>query len=87
MRICTAYRLADGTITDRFIPDAGRLEGVEPVYETLPGWTGPLDVEGAREDLPENARNYLSFIESFLEVPIRLVSVGPERTQTLVASL
>ncbi len=87
VRICTAYRLADGTITDRFIPDAGRLEGVEPVYETLPGWTGPLDVEGAREDLPENARNYLSFIESFLEVPIRLVSVGPERTQTLVASI
>ena len=87
VRICTAYRLTDGTITDRFIPDAGRLEGVEPIYETLPGWTGPLDVEGAREDLPENARNYLSFIESFLEVPIRLVSVGPERTQTLVASV
>ena len=84
--ICTAYRLADGTITDRFLPDAGRLADVEPVYETLPGWSGPLHADGAREDLPENARRYLSFIESFLEVPIRLVSVGPERTQTLVSS-
>ena len=86
VKICTAYRLADGTTTDRFIPDAGRLEGVVPIYETMPGWTGPLNPDGDREDLPENARNYLAFIESFLGVPIRLVSVGPERTQTLVSS-
>ena len=86
VQICTAYRLPDGSLTDRFLPDATRLATVEPVYEALPGWDGPIDPEGDREHLPDGARRYLEFIETYLDVPIEMVSVGPERTQTLMAS-
>ena len=87
VKVCTAYRLPDGSTTDRFIPDAHGLSGVEPIYETLPGWDGELDFDGDREQLPEGARRYLDFIEAYLEVPIEMVSVGPERTQTLMATI
>ena len=87
VKVCTAYRLPDGSTTDRFIPDAHGLSGVEPIYETLPGWDGELDFDGDREQLPAGARRYLDFIEAYLEVPIEMVSVGPERTQTLMATI
>jgi len=86
VRICTAYRLPDGSITERFIPDAHRLEGVEPIYQSLPGWDGDLDFDGERSRLPDGARRYLDVIEDILELPIEMVSVGPERTQTLLAA-
>lgn len=77
---------------DRFIPDAERLGRVEPIYETLPGWHEELDElpavagkERTRAALPENARRYLDRIEQFIGIPIDIVSIGPERTQTLVA--
>ena len=84
VRICTAYRLPDGTVTDRFIPDAHRLEGVEPVYETLPGWREDIRESPDRESLPEAARAYLARIEAVVGIPVEVVSLGPERTQTLV---
>jgi adenylosuccinate synthase len=80
------------TASDRFIPDAERLARVEPIYETLPGWDEELDslpaVAGkdrSRAGLPANARRYLDRIEEFIGIPIEIVSIGPERTQTLVA--
>jgi adenylosuccinate synthase len=84
VRICTAYRLPDGTVTDRFIPDAHRLEGVEPVYETLPGWHEDIREAPDRDSLPEAARAYLARIEAVVGIPVEVVSLGPERTQTLV---
>ena len=59
---------------------------MEPVYETLRGWHGELDGNMGREELPEGARRYLDRIEAIVGVPIEIVSVGPERTQTLVGS-
>jgi adenylosuccinate synthase len=85
VRICTGYRLPDGRTSDRFIPDADRLGHVEPVYETLPGWSEDIEGVSDRGALPDNARRYLDRIEAIVDVPIRIVSVGPERTQTLVA--
>ena len=84
LKICTRYRLADGSISDRFIPDAVRLAQVQPVYETLPGWSEEIDEMTDRAALPVNARNYLERIEQSLDLPVEIVSVGPERTQTLV---
>jgi adenylosuccinate synthase len=86
LRVCTHYRLADGTRTDRFVPDAVKLDGVEPIYETLPGWSEEIDETTGREDLPENAMRYLAFIEKTLQVPVEIVSVGPRRAQTLLAA-
>ncbi len=85
LKLCTGYRLPDGTISDRFIPDAERLTGVEAVYESLPGWSQELDEAIDRAGLPGNARRYLDRIEAFVGVPIEIISVGPERTQTLEA--
>ena len=84
VKLCVRYRLPDGTETDRFIPDAHRLESVTPVYETLPGWSEDLRDAGDRATLPANARRYLERIEQVVGVPIEVVSLGPERTQTLV---
>lgn len=84
IRLCTHYRLPDGTLTDRFLPDADRLEQVEPVYETLPGWTEEIDATTDRDALPPNAQAYLRRIEEIVEVPVEIVSVGPERSQTLL---
>jgi len=85
INLCVGYRLPDGRTTDRFLPDAGLLGGVEPVYETLPGWPETIDEATDRKSLPENARRYLDRIEALTGVPIGIVSVGPERTQTLIA--
>jgi len=84
LKICTGYRLADGTVTDRFIPDARRLGEVQAVYEELPGWSEPIDGLTERSTLPAAAQQYLERIEQFIGVPIEIVSVGPERLQTLV---
>jgi len=85
VKICTAYRFKDGTTSDRFIPDADRLGAVEPIFEALPGWPEDIDDVSERTQLPAKARQYLDRVEEIVGVPIRIVSVGPERTQTLVA--
>jgi len=85
LRICTKYRLADGSVTDRFIPDAHRLEQATAVYETLPGWTETLREVDDRRQLPANAERYLAFVEEQLNLPIDMVGVGPDRKHTLQA--
>jgi adenylosuccinate synthase len=86
LRLCVGYRLPDGTTTDRFFPDADRLSHVEPIYESLPGWSEELREVEDRSVLPANARRYLERIEAFVGVPIDIVSVGPERNQTLAST-
>ena len=86
LHICTKYRLADGSVTNRFIPDAHRLEQATAMYERLPGWTEALREVDDRRQLPANAERYLSFIEEQLNLPIEMVSVGPDRRHTLQAA-
>ena len=83
LQICTAYRLPDGTVTDRFPPDAVTLDQIEPIFETIPGWSEPIDHAKSRSELPANAQAYLDRIEALTGVPIAIISVGPERTQTI----
>ncbi len=80
--ICTGYRL-DGTTTDNVPALASALERVIPVYEQHPGWK--QDISSARRlaDLPAEARSYIERIESLVGVPAGLVSVGPQRDQTI----
>ncbi len=82
IRVCVAYRLPDGRITQE-MPDVPLLEHVEPVYETWPGWNSPTGHIRRWQDLPENARRYLEFIEEITHAPIAYVSVGPERNQII----
>ena len=80
--VCTRYRIG-GEETDAF-PFPAALPAASPVYETLPGWK--TDLSGCRtwEDLPQEARAYVSFVERNLECPIRYVSVGPERDSIII---
>ncbi len=86
LKICTAYRLPNGSTTDRFLPDARRLEGAQPVYETVPGFGDEITAARQLKDLPREARDYLDLIEEFVGVPVGIVSVGPERGQTLMCT-
>jgi adenylosuccinate synthase len=83
LKLCTSYRMPDGSTSDRFLPDADRLARVSPVYESMPGWREEIRDASDRASLPANARAYLARIEEFVGVPIEIVSIGPERTQTL----
>jgi adenylosuccinate synthase len=82
VRIATAYEL-DGERIDYFPGDAFLLEKCRPVYETLAGW--PEDVSGVRRlvDLPANARRYLDRLAELHGLPVSIVSVGPDRVQTI----
>lgn len=82
LKVCTAYRIR-GQETQQFVADGFALTQCEPVYTELPGWHEELTDCRRYEDLPPNARAYLEFIEGYVGVPIRLVSVGPSREQTL----
>jgi adenylosuccinate synthase len=82
IKVCTAYRI-DGKETDRFPADLTTLERAEPVYETVPGFAGPLAGAGGVDALPPAARDYLAFMSDFLRVPISMVSTGPRREETL----
>ncbi len=87
VKICTAYETPAGR-TDRFLPDAYALSEAKPVYETLAGFPS-LGASGKpptrRADLHEHARKYLEFVEERVGIPIRFVSIGPDRAQTLEA--
>ena len=83
LKVCMAYRIGDKT-TERFPNDIATLERVEPIYETLPGFDGDLSGIEAFEDLPANARDYLTFISDVIGVPISMISTGPRREETLV---
>lgn len=82
LKVCTAYRYDDKEIT-RFPAEVQTLEKMEPVYETLPGWSE--DITGASQfgDLPETAQRYLQYIADVMGVGISMISTGPKRSQTI----
>lgn len=82
INVCVAYEL-EGRRIEAFPCDATTLRKVNPIYETLPGWC--QDVTGARtlEDLPVKAHEYLERISELVGVPVRVISVGPDREQTI----
>jgi adenylosuccinate synthase len=81
--VCTGYRLPDGSTTQRFLADADELAGAVPTYESVLGFGGEITGVRRRADLPDGARRYLDRIESFVGVPVKTVSVGPDREQTI----
>jgi len=82
IKLCTEYR-KNGNISPTLPLGPSNLDGMEAVYEEVPGWQE--DVSGVRnwEDLPEAARSYVSRIEDLLSVPVKIISVGPERSQVI----
>jgi adenylosuccinate synthase len=83
INICTGYKMGDKIITD-FPASLEDLAKCEPVYEVLDGWNDDLTKVEKYEDLPENAKKYIARIEELVGVSIDMVSVGPNRAQTII---
>ena len=83
LRICTAYEI-DGRRTTQFPSQIGDLERAVPVYETLPGWGEELDAVRREGDLPAAARRYVDRIAELVGRPVTIVSIGPDRAQTII---
>ena len=81
IKVCTGYEI-DGRVTTDF-PVSPLLDKAKPVYETLPGWK--TDIRGITEygKLPQEARDYVDFIEKHIGVPIKTVSTGPKRHEII----
>jgi adenylosuccinate synthase len=83
LNVAVAYE-RDGRRVDDLPAALPDFERCRPVYETFPGWTEPIDEVRRWADLPRPARTYVEFIGEQLGVPVRTVSVGPDRGQTIV---
>ena len=83
VKIAVAYEL-DGQKIDYYPASLKELERCKPIYEELPGWNEDITKVTKLEDLPENARHFLSRVRELVGVPLVTVSVGPDREQTIV---
>ena len=79
IKVCTKYT-KDGVVTDEMPYDT---EGWQAVYETLPGWQTDLTQLTSESQFPKELRDYISYIERATETPITIISVGPDREQTI----
>ncbi|MAF11273.1 adenylosuccinate synthase [Candidatus Poribacteria bacterium] len=86
IQVCVGYRL-DGAEVDNFPAQLTTLSRCEPIYEQLPGWESDTTEVRAYDDLPTNARKYVDRVEELLGTPVALISVGPERTESIVRAL
>ncbi len=86
IKVCTAYEI-DGSRTEVFPLSTDRLEMVKPIYETLSGWKGSTRNTDSFNALPKQAQNYIRYIEDMTGVPLRIVSTGPKRSETIVRDL
>ena len=83
LQVCVGYRL-DGREVPCLPADVDDLARVEPVYQSFEGWTGNLRLARKLDELPEATRRYLKFIAEFCETPVAVVSIGPDRAETIM---
>jgi adenylosuccinate synthase len=83
IQVCVGYNTKDGPIGRPPLDGAG-YDDIEPVYETMPGWTESTIGAKTLEELPENARRYIQYLEEKVEAPIDIISTGPDRKETIV---
>ena len=81
IKACTAYKV-NGELTRNFPYDIEK--GIEPVYEELPGWQTDMTKFTSEDQFPKAFKDYIAFLEKELETPIKIISIGPDRAQTIV---
>ena len=81
VKACVSYKV-NGKETNEFPFEIN--DGVEPVYVEMPGWNVDMTKMKSEDEFPEEFNAYLSFLEEELGVPIKIVSVGPDREQTII---
>lgn len=83
LKVCTAYKLPDGSIIKDFPATLEELADCEPVYEELPGFDEDITGCQSFDELPEICKNYIARLEELCECPVKMVGVGPSRDQNL----
>lgn len=81
IKACVAYELPDGTQTNNFPYD---IEHVKPIYRELSGWKTDMTQFTSEEQFPHAFKDYIKFLETELETPIGIISIGPDRKQTII---
>ena len=81
VKACVAYK-QNGQLIDYFPYNIE--EGIEPVYQELPGWNADMTKMTSEEEFPKEFTDYINFLEKELETPIKIISIGPDRDQTIV---
>lgn len=80
---CTSYNI-DGKSTQKYPLSIKNLDKAKPEYHTMPGWKSDTRNAHSFSDLPSTAQNFLNYIANFLEVKIKVISTGPDRSETIV---
>lgn len=83
LKVCVAYRRSDGSLIRNFPTSLEDLADCSPVYEELPGFDGDLSRCTSYDELPQEAKDYVAFLEQQLDCPVKMVGVGPARSQNL----
>ncbi|ABS46775.1 MULTISPECIES: adenylosuccinate synthase [Yersinia pseudotuberculosis complex] len=84
VKLCIGYRMPDGREVDTTPLAAEGWEGIEPIYETMPGWSETTFGVKEHSKLPQAALNYIQRVEELTGVPIDIISTGPDRDETMI---
>ena len=83
LKICTSYQYGD-QILKNFPGSLEVLGKCEPIYEEMPGWQEDISQCTSYDELPENAQKYIQRIEELMGIPVKIISIGPKRSQTII---
>lgn len=83
LKICTAYKMPDGSVIENFPPTLEALEGCEPVYEEFEGFNEDISKCASFDELPEKCQSYIKRLEELVGCPVKMVGIGPDRSQIL----
>ena len=81
LKVCTHYEYRGEKLD--FFPYNVEPENVKPIYESISGWNEDLTAVKSKDEFPENLNKYIAYIEKATGIPVEVVSVGPDRTQTI----
>lgn len=87
VKLCVGYRLPNGEVIDTTPLAADDWEGIEPIYESMPGWNETTFGVKDHAQLPQAALNYIKRVEELTGVPVDIVSTGPDRSETIILRL
>lgn len=83
LKVCVGYKKPDGTVLEEYPCDIRELDDCEPVYEELDGFSGDLSKCRTYDELPKACKDYVAYLEKVCGCHIKMVGVGPARTQNL----